>query len=135
MRRKVLAVLLAAVTVVAIAAYARASHPVVRTGADYDGYANPNGCSIFVHKGSTELHVGCSKADGKARIRYRFTRASGFPGAFAPASVDVDWIVHGGDCDKRVRWMVPTPRTLRVVVDDCYVHIRSVSWVQPPGVA
>lgn len=126
--KKALIVSLALATL-AIAAPAQAQKPVYRNGSDYDGYANPGGCSIFVHSGSTELHVGCRQSDKPARIRWRFLKA--YQGEFKPAYVDVDYNVHGGTCEKKVRWMVPTPRTLRVVVPvGCYLHIESVTWAQ-----
>lgn len=104
---------------------------IVRDGADYNGIANPHGCIIKVHEDLPgSLHVNCSKADGPARIRYRFLRAVG--GQFAPADVTVDWEKRGDGGEASVSWMVPVPRTVRIKVRG-YVHIHSVTWTQPPA--
>lgn len=121
----------AALAVLALAAPAQAQ-TIVRDGADYSGYANPNGCEILVHTdrpaAANDLHVKCTPsvgADGPARIRYRFLRDVG--GEFRPADVEVEYKAIRGDAS--VRWMVPTPRTVRVIVRG-YVHIQSVTWTQ-----
>lgn len=127
----------AAVLVMALAGSVQAK-TIVRDGSDYNGYANPNGCEIFVHDDKpTELHVKCTQgvgATGKARIRYRFLRDVG--AQFRPADVSADIKINGGDnCNaSNVRWMVPIPRTVRIIVPfRCYVHIRSVTWRQQPS--
>ena len=119
-----------AVVVLGVATTAHAQ-TITRDGSAYSGYANPHGCNILVHEDiPTVLHVNCTKGDGgPARIRYRFLRADG--GTFDPADVSVDWEKRGSGADARVRWMVPVPRTLRVLVWG-YVHINSVTWTQPP---
>ena len=130
-----LAVLLA----VTLIGQANAQHPVTRNGSDYNGIA-PTDCGIKVHQSApTDLHVGCANATKVARVRYRFIPSSGYPAAFRPAAVSVDWSCHGKQikCDKpgavRVSWRVHTPRTLRVVVRGAYVHIKSVTWFQKAG--
>ena len=86
--------MLAAALVVGLATPPASAQVIVRDGADYDGYANPNGCNIR-HEGSTELHVNCRwvEGDGGARIRYRFLKDVG--GKFAPADVRVITDDHG----------------------------------------
>ena len=120
--------LLAALAVVVMTASMAQAQVITRDGSDFNGYANPHGCNIFVHDDlPAELHVNCLKVDGVARIRYRFLRD--VDGQFAPADVDVEWAKHGAGSSASVRWMVPTPRTVRVVVTG-YVHIISVTWHQ-----
>lgn len=112
------------------------TQPITRYGVDYDGAANPGVCVLKSHEPvPTSLHVNCKHADEAARIRYRFLRAEG--GKFAPADVTVEFSkTHGkprsAACQGRgVRWMVPTPRTVRVIVPaGCYIHIDSVTWDQ-----
>ena len=104
---------------------------IVRDGVDYDGIS-PGECTVFVHDDQpTELHVNCRRSTTNARVRYRFLRSSG--GTFDPANVRVYWDEHGGDCSHSgVRWMMPVPRTLRVLVaPGCYAHILQVRWKQP----
>jgi hypothetical protein len=122
--KKLLAVLAAMVVLTGTAQ----AQVITREGSDYNGYANPDGCNILVHTDEpAELHVNCKKVDGVARIRYRFLRD--VDGEFKPADVSVDWEKHGAGSSASVRWMVPTPRTVRVVVTG-YVHIVSVTWDQ-----
>jgi len=104
---------------------------ITKVGSNYSGIANPGGCKIFVHDDLPDvLHVNCKDATAPARIRYRFLRDVG--GQFGEADVSVDWEKRGEGGAASVRWMVPTPRTLRVVVRG-YVHINSVTWTQPPA--
>jgi hypothetical protein len=129
MRKIVIALAVAAVTVTAWPANAKT---ITRPGASYNGYANPGGCTIFEHPDrDPSSTVGCRQSDRAARIRYRFLRDLG--GTFEPAAVSVRWARHAETCVKRdVRWMVPSPRTLRVIVPaGCYLHIVSVTWTQP----
>ena len=120
--------LLAALAVVVMTASMAQAQTLVRDGSDYNGAANPDGCNILVHADEpTALHVNCKKVDGVARIRYRFLRDVG--GQFSPADVSVDWDKHSAGSNASVRWMVPTPRTVRVVVVG-YVHINSITWDQ-----
>lgn len=128
MLRKLLILATALVMFIPAAAQAKT---IVRDGADYSGYANPGSCRITTHAPNlNELHVGCRNSDKAARIRYRFLRDVG--GTFAPANVSVHFTRHAGDCSgNNVRWMVPVPRTLRVIVQPgCYIHIVSVTWTQ-----
>lgn len=98
---------------------------IVKSGSSADGWANPGGC-VIQPEGS-ELHVNCRHSDGRpARIRYRYLGHVHGPAEFT-AVIER----HGGECGPgSVRWMDPTPRTGRVIVDDCYVHIVSVEWVR-----
>lgn len=126
--KKLLAI--TALLLVSILTTTASARVITRDGSDYNGYAATE-CGIFVHSNSpSELHVGCRNSDENARIRYRFLRD--VDGQFAPADVDVAWERHGGDCSGvGVRWMVPTPRTVRVIVPaGCYAHILSVTWDQ-----
>jgi hypothetical protein len=125
--------LIAGLLVIAMAGTAYASKPVVRDGTDYNGIANPGLCAIFEHpdRDFGELHVNCLRSEKAARIRYRFTRKAGYNGEFRPADVSVEIDRHAGPRDVEVRWMWPTPRTLRVRVPaGVYVHIVSVTWDQ-----
>jgi hypothetical protein len=123
---------IAVLAALVLSATAAQAQVITRDGSAYSGYANPGGCVIFVHddRDQTELHVNCAESELAARIRYRFLRD--VDGMFAPADVTVDWSRHGGQCEGvRVRWMVPTPRTVRVIVPaGCYAHIHSVTWDQ-----
>jgi hypothetical protein len=73
--------------------------------------------------------VDCSDATEPARIRYRFLKDVG--AKFRPADVSVEVKYNGGKGEAEIRWMVPVPRTVRVVIPvGLYVHIRSVTWKQ-----
>lgn len=126
-----------AVLVIMIARAADASSPITRSGLDYNGIRNPGNCEIMNDGG--ELHVKCTSkvgADGPAFIRYRFTKAAGYEGKRAPATVSAtikDWV--GEPCV--AKWMSDykqAARTLRVTVPaGSYCHVVSVSWSQAPA--
>lgn len=103
---------------------------IERDGADYNGYANPGGCEIFVHtdRKVTDLHVDCSDSDQAARIRYRYLRELDVrkgPGEFTAVVKK-----NGGEgtvSDIRYMATPDSPRTGRVVIPaGLYVHIISV---------
>lgn len=123
---------LLALLLVGVMSTAAVGQTIVREGSAYSGIANPGGCVVLVHEDEpSALHVNCNKGDGRpARIRYRFLRDVG--GQFNLADVEVDWEKRGEGGNAVVRWMVPTPRTVRVKVWG-YVHINSVTWTQPPA--
>lgn len=127
------ALTLALVVVVSVTS-AHANSPITRSGLDYNGIRNPGNCEILNDGG--ELHVKCTSkvgADGPAFIRYRFTKAAGYDGVRAPATVAADVRNFVGEpCV--ARWMSDfqqAARTLRVTVPaGSYCHIVSVSWSQ-----
>jgi hypothetical protein len=110
-----------------------ASVGATRGALTYDGVRNPNGCEIGPDdKHPTELRVDCRRAEGPAYIRYRYTKASGYPTAIRDAAtVSMDAHIWAGTAD--IRWMIAAPaspaRTARIRVDG-YAHILSVSWTQ-----
>jgi hypothetical protein len=133
---KKLLVLAIAVVMVIPAGVAFADGPVTRTGANYSGIRNPNGCQVGRDdKHPSELRAKCTSgigATGPAFVRYRFLKNVGAIRDDAKVSADiVTWI--GKACT--VKWMVrktnERARTLRVTIPfGSYCHIRSVTWWQ-----
>ena len=126
------AFILAAILLVGAATTALATGPVTRTGSEYSGVKNRNGCEVLVEKG-TELHVKCAStvgSTGPAFVRYRFLRDVG--GVRGPATVSsvIKTISKHGNCAVTT-WQGPI-RTLRIRVPlGCYIHVQSVTWQQP----
>ena len=126
--KRIFAIALAAVCLMT-ALPASAAGPVTRTGSEYDGAWNPNGCEVMVEQG-TQLHVKCTEgvgATGPTHVRFRFLADVG--GVLGPATVSAD--LRDAEGCATVSWRAPI-RTMRVDVPlGCYIHIRSVTWSQP----
>jgi len=129
MKRIIGSIVVALVAMTFMAGTAQAK-TIVRDGADANGWANPGGCVIFVHEGSTELHVNCRQSTEPARIRYRYLKSLDVVHSFASFKGVIE--KHGGEGEVgAIRWLCEPdgPRTGRVIIPaGLYVHIVEVTW-------